>query len=82
MCAACLIENMRSKESPQTASELTCSTCGNRFLLSESNAPPFCSERCKMIDLGRWLDEEIGLPHEGGPDKGELTDPPSEDEIR
>ncbi len=20
-----------------------------------------------MIDLGRWLDEEIGVPHEGGP---------------
>jgi endogenous inhibitor of DNA gyrase (YacG/DUF329 family) len=21
-----------------------------------------------MIDLGRWLDEEIGVPHEGGPE--------------
>ena len=27
-----------------------------------------------MIDLGRWLNEENGLPHEGGPDKGEITE--------
>ena len=26
-----------------------------------------------MIDLGRWLDEEIGLPHEGGPTDGEVV---------
>ena len=25
---------------------------------------PFCSERCRLIDLGRWLDEEIGVPVE------------------
>jgi len=23
---------------------------------------PFCSERCRLIDLGRWLDEENRLP--------------------
>ncbi len=23
---------------------------------------PFCSERCRMIDLGRWLDEKYSLP--------------------
>jgi endogenous inhibitor of DNA gyrase (YacG/DUF329 family) len=45
---------------------MVCSICGSPFLISESNAPPFCSERCKLIDLGRWLDEEITMPHEGG----------------
>jgi uncharacterized protein len=25
---------------------------------------PFCSQRCRMIDLGRWLDEKQGLPIE------------------
>ena len=58
----------------RNSNSLTCSTCGQRFLLDETNHPPFCSERCQMIDLGRWLDEEIGLPHEGGPEKGELMD--------
>jgi endogenous inhibitor of DNA gyrase (YacG/DUF329 family) len=42
--------------------------------LDETSDPPFCSERCKLIDLGRWLDEEIGIPHEGGPAKGEIIE--------
>ena len=25
---------------------------------------PFCSERCRLIDLGRWLDERNGMPIE------------------
>ena len=25
---------------------------------------PFCSPRCKSIDLNRWLNEEHGLPIE------------------
>jgi endogenous inhibitor of DNA gyrase (YacG/DUF329 family) len=36
-------------------------------LLQQTETPPFCSQRCQLIDLGRWLDEEIGLPHEGDP---------------
>jgi endogenous inhibitor of DNA gyrase (YacG/DUF329 family) len=23
---------------------------------------PFCSERCRLIDLGRWIDENYVLP--------------------
>jgi endogenous inhibitor of DNA gyrase (YacG/DUF329 family) len=25
---------------------------------------PFCSERCRLIDLGAWLSEERGIPAE------------------
>jgi len=25
---------------------------------------PFCSQRCRGIDLARWLDEKYGLPYE------------------
>ncbi|MEM6689964.1 MAG: DNA gyrase inhibitor YacG [Planctomycetota bacterium] len=50
--------------------ELICSTCGKRFRISDSPVPPFCSERCQMIDLGRWLGEEIAVPHVGGPEAG------------
>jgi endogenous inhibitor of DNA gyrase (YacG/DUF329 family) len=31
----------------------------------ESSRPrtyPFCSERCKLIDLGRWLDGKYQIP--------------------
>ena len=29
---------------------------------SESRFRPFCSERCKMIDLGQWANEEYRIP--------------------
>ena len=48
---------------------MTCGTCGTSFYLDETDSPPFCSERCKLVDLKRWIDEEISLPHEGGPDE-------------
>ncbi len=37
---------------------------------------PFCSRRCRSIDLGRWLDEEYRLPAEadgGQPDEDSET---------
>lgn len=33
---------------------------------------PFCSERCKMIDLGAWFMEEHAIP--GNPVNGNDTD--------
>lgn len=33
---------------------------------------PFCSERCKLIDLGQWADEGFRLPaEETSPGEGE-----------
>lgn len=39
---------------------INCPTCKARLEV-EANWPsrPFCSERCKMADLGRWLDGEF-----------------------
>jgi len=31
-------------------------------------AEPFCSERCRLLDLGGWLDERYVVP--GDPDEG------------
>ena len=28
---------------------------------------PFCSERCRLIDLGKWLGEEYRVPAEDAP---------------
>ncbi|MFG0264467.1 MAG: DNA gyrase inhibitor YacG [Rhodopirellula sp. JB055] len=47
--------------------QVNCPTCSRRFLSDETPAMPFCSKRCQLIDLGRWMNEEIGLPHEGDP---------------
>jgi uncharacterized protein len=43
---------------------LHCSICGKEFQPEQSSALPFCSERCRLIDLGRWLDEGYGMPVE------------------
>ena len=48
-------------------SALECPTCGTKFLIDETPTPPFCCERCQLVDLGRWLDEGMGLPYEGDP---------------
>lgn len=47
-------------------SQLTCPVCRKKIKLENSSAMPFCSQRCRNIDLGRWLDEEIGVPVEPG----------------
>ena len=42
---------------------VTCPTCGGRVKWSPGNAfRPFCSERCKLIDLGAWADEQHRIP--------------------
>jgi hypothetical protein len=35
---------------------------------------PFCSERCKLADLGRWLGEDYRVPVEPTPDLPEKGD--------
>lgn len=37
---------------------------------------PFCSRRCKTIDLNRWLDGAYRLPSEDTPEPGEQLDLP------
>lgn len=41
-----------------------CPICQREFRPEDSPAMPFCSERCRMIDLGRWLGEQYSVPDE------------------
>ena len=44
---------------------LNCPTCGDQLEWSEAYAfRPFCSERCKLIDLGEWASEGHAIPGE------------------
>lgn len=40
------------------ASKSKCPTCKKEGLWQEGSYRPFCSQRCKLIDLGKWLGEE------------------------
>ena len=43
--------------------EITCPRCQAKNTWRNDNKfRPFCSERCKMIDLGAWADESHRLP--------------------
>ncbi|WP_373976475.1 DNA gyrase inhibitor YacG [Chitinibacter sp. SCUT-21] len=42
-----------------------CPTCAAVCAYSPQNLfRPFCSERCKMIDLGEWANESYRIPEQ------------------
>jgi len=42
-----------------------CPTCQNKVAWIETSTyRPFCSERCRLIDLGEWASEKHALPDE------------------
>jgi uncharacterized protein len=55
---------------------IRCPICEKMFPPEKSPALPFCSERCRSIDLGRWLDERHSLPIE--PKEDELPRDPAD----
>jgi uncharacterized protein len=43
--------------------QVPCPRCGRPAAFSPQNKwRPFCSERCKMIDLGDWASERYRVP--------------------
>ena len=42
----------------QAKRQTSCPTCGKPVIWdAQARWRPFCSERCRLIDLGDWLDE-------------------------
>ena len=39
-----------------------CPRCGKMAPLEGNPYRPFCSRNCKLIDLGKWVDEEYCIP--------------------
>lgn len=52
---------------------MRCPVCKREFSAESSDALPFCSDRCRKIDLGRWLGEGYSVPVER-PDEDEGED--------
>jgi uncharacterized protein len=51
---------------------MKCPICHRDAKPRSANATfPFCSARCKTIDLGKWLSEEYRVPVEGVDDESE-----------
>jgi endogenous inhibitor of DNA gyrase (YacG/DUF329 family) len=43
---------------------MRCPICEREFEPAASPAVPFCSDRCRLVDLGRWLGEGYAVPGE------------------
>ncbi len=61
---------------------VTCPRCRVPALWQGNPHRPFCSERCRLVDLGRWASEEYRVA--GGPvdplDPGNLVEFPKKEE--
>jgi len=48
-----------------TVSRSRCPQCGRQIPAVPANPwRPFCSERCRLLDLGAWLSERHAIPGE------------------
>jgi hypothetical protein len=52
-----------------------CPTCERE--LASANAPyrPFCSDRCRLIDLGAWLSGDRAIPGDAAEPGAESPEP-------
>ena len=48
------------------SSRIRCPICKKDTAWKDNPFRPFCSERCRMIDLGKWASEEYGIAGEKG----------------
>lgn len=43
---------------------MKCPTCGKPVEWKDNAFRPFCSERCQLVDLGKWVEGEYRVPGE------------------
>ena len=54
---------------------MRCPSC-KQVVDPRSPLRPFCSQRCKLVDLGRWLDGTYALPGETESEEDAPDEPP------
>ena len=59
----------------KTPPVVSCPRCGKEMQWDVNNRyRPFCSERCKLVDLGKWANEDYRVAQPA--DEQEFTEPP------
>jgi len=59
--------------------KIICPVCKNITTWEENPFRPFCSERCKLIDLGAWASGEYGIPGSAEDEKDQAGQGEDED---
>lgn len=55
--------------------KVKCPQCQKEIEYSSQNPyRPFCSERCKLIDLGEWADQKYSVPAHDMPPEDSYTE--------
>lgn len=57
--------------------KIKCPYCGKDTIYSPANeSRPFCSERCRLLDLGEWADGKYAIPvsNNASPDQEDVVD--------
>jgi len=58
--------------------QVPCPRCGKPAVFSSENKwRPFCSERCKLVDLGDWAAERYRVPAQDEKPDDESGDEPT-----
>ena len=65
------MENSRSPGQPEPMNKVRCPICDAAMPGNWQDYPdyPFCTRRCRMVDLGRWLGEGYRIPDKDAEDR-------------
>lgn len=58
--------------------QIKCPVCKKVTIWNNNPFRPFCSERCRLIDLGKWASEDYRIPGE----KKDIPDGSDEEKIK
>ncbi|WP_394832304.1 DNA gyrase inhibitor YacG [Pendulispora rubella] len=60
---------------------MRCPICNKTLTEAMREARPFCSSRCKQVDLGKWLNGEYAIPgtEQDSSDSGEVPQQPKDE---
>jgi endogenous inhibitor of DNA gyrase (YacG/DUF329 family) len=69
LCADGLVKDLMMTPKNSESKIVNCPSCGGDSVYAPTNAfRPFCSQRCKNMDLGAWASESFRLPTDAPPD--------------
>ena len=54
--------------------KIICPICKKATTWEENPSKPFCSERCKLIDLGKWVSEDYRIEGEKADEEQKAND--------
>jgi uncharacterized protein len=57
------------------AGKIRCAHCGRDTTWDAEPRGPFCSQRCRLVDLGSWLGEKYKVPEDDSAPRTDNEEP-------